>query len=161
LSLGPQGREGTCVLRFEEALGNSKAAEGALINGQAVLPLWSPIWRSSRPATRNVAAQEFFKKKSWGKRVILMMIMGLRRALLAAPTEPNVKRFNIPRYINLEDDFEETVEVQRPKTKVLHSKEIFPVLRDDEFAELHNPQCDTCKAIGHAKERGGFESRST
>jgi hypothetical protein len=79
----------------------------------------------------------------------------------SAPTLVSDLEIQSARYINLEDDFEETVEVRRPKTKVLHSKEIFPVLRDDEFAELHNPQCDTCKAIGHAKERGGSESRST
>jgi hypothetical protein len=39
-------------------------------------------------------------------------------------------------------DFE-SIELRKPKPKVLHSKEIFPVPDDDEFVELHNSQCDT------------------
>jgi chromodomain-helicase-DNA-binding protein 4 len=112
-----------------------------------------PIRRSSRPATRNAAAQEFFKKKSRGRKGDSDDDYESEEGVTRR--SDRTKRQNVQyTEVNPEDDFEETVEVRRPKPKVLHSKEIFPVLQDDEFAELHNPQCDTCKYIGHSKERG-------
>lgn len=41
------------------------------------------------------------------------------------------------------------------KPQVFHSKEIFPVLEeDDEFAKVHSQTCDACGYSGYSRERG-------
>lgn len=55
----------------------------------------------------------------------------------------------------LDDDFAGIdVEVKK-KPRVIHAKEIFPVLdEDDEFVMVHNKVCGVCKTLGHSRERG-------
>ncbi|KAA8905988.1 chromodomain-helicase-DNA-binding protein 4 [Sphaerosporella brunnea] len=57
--------------------------------------------------------------------------------------------------VDPDEEFEST-EVKKPvKPRILHSKEIFPVLdAGDEFVALHNKRCDTCRAVGHSEDRG-------
>jgi chromodomain-helicase-DNA-binding protein 4 len=55
----------------------------------------------------------------------------------------------------IDDDFIRMPTESTTRPKVVHSKEIFPVLEDDDdFTALHNPHCDTCGTDGHSKERG-------
>jgi len=59
---------------------------------------------------------------------------------------------------DMDDDFviSDLVQMKKPtKPKVVHSKEIFPVLDDDdEFVLTHNLHCDTCQVSGHSSARG-------
>ncbi|KAF8534418.1 P-loop containing nucleoside triphosphate hydrolase protein [Trichophaea hybrida] len=57
---------------------------------------------------------------------------------------------------DLDDEFIGSDLVLKPtKPKVLHAKEIFPVLDDDdEFVLTHNLLCDACQVSGHSSSRG-------
>ena len=55
----------------------------------------------------------------------------------------------------IDDDFVRMSTEPTTKPKVVHSKEIFPVLDDDDdFTAVHNPHCGACGTEGGSKERG-------